>query len=59
MSWERLEGRVTMYLVMAIYIHLTRDMLYGFWSIGVITAAVFAAWFLTSQTLDRLRNRTR
>jgi len=59
MSYERLEGRVTMYIAMAIYIHLTGSIFYGLWSLGVITMAFFAGWFFTPQMLDRLQNRTR
>lgn len=55
MSYERFEGRVTMYLVMAIYIHLTRDIWFGIFGMLVIVAAVVAALFLTAERLDTLK----
>ncbi len=60
MTWERFEGRVTMYLAMAIWIHLTHDIWYGLFGIVIIIFAVFAAWFFTPSRLDHLtRNHTR
>jgi hypothetical protein len=52
MTWDRFEGRVTVYLVIAIWIHLMHDAPWWY-VIAVILFAIFCAWYFSPEQLQR------